>query len=161
MAAVLIQEEIGRYLLPERFFDWEGTERLVLDPRTPRELVAFCRQHNIKLILVPEVVREAISMPGPQAHELLRKTPFHYTGMFRELAQQNAEHGIYFASLWPRFPPDLARKYLVDRMHLNNAGYEYLARTLADILLERGLVPTAPKAAGYGEEAGLKGNDGK
>lgn len=122
--------------------DYDGKGR-ILDPRTPADIVRLCRERGIKVLLIPEITSMGLAGHYGQSPD----KQYHYTEIFRSLAEKNGKHGVLFEPLWEEFTPELGKRYLVDRMHLNADGYRYLAEKIATILLTKGLVPTQPAVA--------------
>ena len=65
-----------------------------------------------------------------------------YAGSFRQLAAADPQDEVHYASLWERWSPRQAERYLIDEVHMTDEGYLYLASLVAEVLLDRGLVPT-------------------
>jgi len=102
---------------------------------TPQEIVKLCMERRIPVLLIPEVFRCEIldrfrSYQGTSANQ--------YHPIFRGLAQENAARGVGFASLLRYYDPKKIYSYFLDDVHMNDAGYRYLAQSIADVILARG-----------------------
>jgi len=122
----------------------EPDELSVLIPETLQELAETCTRQLIPLLLIPEVLRTAILTPENPNAGGIRKRTWHYTEMFKAYALKHQADGVHFLSVHEKYTPAMVRRLFMDEMHQTAAGYEVLARSVADMLVASGLLPTPP-----------------
>lgn len=123
---------------------------------TPQEIVKLCAEQRIPVLLIPEVFRCEVLDRG---RAYLGTSANQYHPIFRGLAQENAARGVGFASLLPYYDPKKIYSYFLDDVHMNDAGYRYLAQSVADVLFSRGYLKrraaaTQPTSGGGQEPTG-------
>jgi len=118
-----------------------------LIPETARELVQATARRRIPLVLIPEVLRQAIMTPENLNAGGVPGRTYHYTDIFKKLAAEHHEAGVRFFSVSETYDKAFARRVFPDDMHQTEVGYLHLAKVIADGLEEMGLLPAPPADA--------------
>lgn len=103
---------------------------------TANEVVQISRRGEAKVLLLPEVNRfHVLSLrPGETPSE------GDYYQLFARLARKHAGNGVQQQSLLRYWDAQKVYSYLRDDVHMNDAGYRYLAGVVAQVLFSKGLV---------------------
>ena len=96
--------------------------------QSPDDLVKLCVEQGIKVLLIPEVHIRDIRNGRGNDHE--------YYDIFSGLAEIWAGEGVFFLDVLDAFWLVVADSYLVDHVHMNDQGYEYLAEQVAAYFME-------------------------
>ena len=97
----------------------------------------MCTARGVPLLLIPEVMRTEVlsrgedNKPDPDGS---------YHKIFQLIADEFLGQGVHSVSLAPRYDAKLVYSYFHDEVHMNAEGYSYLARLIADAVMERGLI---------------------
>jgi len=90
----------------------------------PAKLAELCIQAGVDVVLVPEIC--------------LNRRP--YFNEFKKTAQDYNGEGVYFLSLEEAFPTERKLDFMIDGVHMNDDGYDIIAKEIASFLVEKGLV---------------------
>lgn len=91
-----------------------------------------CLERGIPIVLAPEVIAYEVGTD-------LRSHPYHEA--FQVIAARHAGQGVHVVNLVDHFTPAMASVWMVDFVHMRNAGYAHLADGMAAYLWDRDLVP--------------------
>ena len=108
-----------------------GGQRVHSLSQSPEETISVCVKQSRKVVLVPEVLLEDI-YNGTVSHEYYR--------IFRTLEEKYAGKGVYYKDISNAFGPENASLYFIDRMHMNDQGYHFLAMQIANFLINEGII---------------------
>ena len=111
---------------------------------SPAEIADLCMERRIKLLLIPEVI----------AAEVLNRRPGqsdHLNGQYHEIFRETARkhRGVISVPINHRYDARQTASYFIDDVHMNDLGYGYLAKIIADVIFDAGLLAQKPvKASG-------------
>lgn len=95
--------------------------------------VRACLEQGRDLVLIPEVLLvDAHRGDGVVSHP--------YGTIFKSIAEKYSEQNVYYENVLERFTAELAGSYLVDHLHMNDAGYHFLGERIAEFLFEEEII---------------------
>ena len=139
--AVRLRLFMGAFLLAENVFsEPEESRKLsnhgirsisVAESGSAEKIVALCVEKDINILLIPEIISEH-TQPGIDLPAFCKA--------FQDIADDYAGEGVFFKNLYETFPPEKAMRFFVDSVHMNDDGYEHLAKLVADTIIEEGIL---------------------
>jgi len=144
MAAVMALESVSRRI--ER--RWPTPRDMVCGPReeclarSAALAVKACVEGGVPALLVPEVSLPDVKARAANPGEPVAGSAGQYR-IFSALAREHAGKGVHYLDVLEQFPPEVADKVMVDRVHMIEQGYLRLARLVAAHITKQGLLGAA------------------